>query len=445
MSGFLIGQLVKNIILFLQCYFLVFAANTSEFEQPKRSLSISTGYLEKIFNSNEALVDAPLSIIDSYGKLFDFATSSINENWWSRLLISALELPISYWLTSSLMVPFHEFGHARAIKAIGEGYSYGTAAFGKRFSGISNYWFLSTARLFTPPFFFPGAGEAWTSYGSRGGLRISSDLVSHYGKDGYEISISAAGLNNQSLLSKNLASGIYGGKGHITQSGHYFINKISGFVYSVMDKQESKLASKASDISSLLKGYLNKGYSIEHSDIELQSWVSMLSGTSYALLKGYLDYIIDGDAKVYPAEFFGVRVPDINSYINANGLSLEFVSGYRLSEALSFGLAYEFIWKGSSAHQITPSATYNLASVFPLVNELWLNADLVIGKGIGSDFSAEWLPFEQEQSSFWQRFSYFTNFSLHNALTLYGERNITSLTSGNVLAFTGFLGVRLNY
>ncbi len=417
---------------------------STEYQSPTRKLTLSSGYLERVFNSNKALVDFPLTAIDGYGALFDVATNSINEKWWSRLIISIVELPFGYWFSNSIFVPFHEFGHARSFHASGRDYRYTTKGYGKTLSGISTYWILSLARLVTPPFFFPGSGPA--SVGSLDKASINSELADYWGRSGSAVVRSAGGLNNQSLLAKVLAQEIYQRHGHVTQTIHYLMNKISGWGYSFLDRKSalSNLDSR-SDITSILEAYKEKGYAIKHADIELQSLISLLSGTTFSLLRGYYTYVANGDARVYPAELFGVRIPDINSYINARGLSLEFVSGYRVNPSLLFDLAYEFVWKGDSAHQVTPSVHFELASLAPKVNSLWINTDVVFGKGIGGAIGAEWMPFSIEDKGFWNHFSYFADVTVYNGFNLYGERNITSLRQGRTVSVDAFAGARFNY
>lgn len=424
--------------------FLSFSSLCADFEYKpaNRQLTLSLGYLERVFNSNQALVNFPVSVVDSYGALFEVATASINKQWWSRLIISIAELPVAYWISNSIFVPYHEFGHARFYHASGRDYLYTTAGYGKRLSGISNYWILSAGRLITPPFFFPGSGNA--SARAIGDASVNSSLLNYWGQNAVSIISSASGLNNQTFLAKTLAQEIYRRDGHITQTSHYLINKVSGFGYSLLDRKSTSLIAEISDVGSLLERYQAKGYGIKHRDLELQSLVSVLSGTTYALLRGYYNYLAHGDARVYPAELFGIRIPDINSYINARGLSFEFVSGYRVNRALFFDLAYEFIWKGDSAHQVTPSGHFDVASIAPSVDSLWLNADVVIGNGLGFGFGTEWMP-RFADLGFWNHFSYFADLTLYNAFNLYGERNITSLRNGRTMSLSALGGLRLNY
>jgi len=440
---------MKKIIVILLFAYPALAMNAVGEDLPKRSFSLSLGYLaDRTMNSNEGLADFPLGVIESYGALFDLTTESFTNHWWSRLITSILELPVSAWLTGALMVPFHEFGHARSVHALGLNYRYATHGYGRRLSGdIGNFWELSFWRFITPPIYLPGCGNASTRFSGTG--TISNALHEYWGNDGIWVIIAGSGLNNQSLLGKKIAHAINRGHGHIMHFQHYIGNKVYPFIYSKHDKNKNPnddpQINTGSDIGQIVRSYRAKGYSISHSDIEFQSLISLVSASTFALFKGYFDYIYKGNPKVFPLEFYGVRLPDINSYINARGLSLEIESGFRWSEDLFFDLAYEFIWKGDSAHQITPSTSFNLASIAPRLGALWLKGDVVIGKGWGGSLGAEWEPFTGENSNFWQRFSYFGDVALYNGFNLYGERNIPSLHSDKTASISVLGGIRINY
>lgn len=444
MDFFIFGIIMKRIGFFLAAL-PVICLNAPIYEPPKRQATLSTAYAERMVNSNEGLADFPLTIIDAYGSLFDKATHSINGHLGARLATALVELPtLSYWLGFALFVPYHEFGHSRANNAFGNASKYGISFYGKRINGIPNYWVLSTIRLFTPPMFYPGYGGAFTNRIIKKPVH-NTELNKYYGKGGESIVISASGLNNQSYLAKRIASNVYADRGHITQFFHQVGNKLAGAGYVLSARRGGAKQLGGGDVGHLVSRYIDKSLDISLRHIALQSYLSIFSGTTYAFLRGYYNYIAHGDARVYPAEVLGIRIPDINSYINARGLSLEFVSGYRWSKNLYFDFAYEFIWKGEKAHQATPSVHYNLATLWPKANSLWAHWDMVLAKGIGTNLSIEWMPYQQEDPTFWQRFSYFADAYLYNGLSLYGERNITAINPNSVLGFSAFLGARLNH
>ena len=201
----------------------------------------------------------------------------------------------------------------------------------------------------------------------------------------------------------------------------------------------------SSDIKAVISGYRKNGYGITHRDIKMQSLLTLISGTTYSLLRAYYDYFAHGDPVAKPAEFFGVRVPELNSYINARGLSFELESDYRIFHYLSAGIAYEFIWKGDFDQAFTPRARYNLAHHVPSLNEMWLSADLVIGKGLGGSIRSDYAPWNFEREDFLSHVGFFAAFTVYNAMTLYGERNIPSLTNQKTVAPEIIAGLYLRY
>lgn len=291
-------------------------------------------------------------------------------------------------------------------------------------------------RLVTPPFGFPGSGIASTNYIGTPANLLTSGLNQYYGTTGLNIITSASGLNNQMLLSKKVSDLIYENNGHITYFQHYLGNKIAGYVYSQMDKNtnpgDDPLFASSSDIGAIIAGYAAKGYGITHSDLEQQSLISLLSGTTYSFLRGYYRYVDSGDPVVETAEISGFRIPDINAYINARGLSYEVVTGYRFSNNFRLDLAYERIWKGDSTQQVTPRVNYQLASLFPQLNDFWISADVVMGGGVGGSLQAKWMPNPFNPEEFAKRLSYFARMSFYNAYTLYGERNTPSLNNREI-------------
>lgn len=408
----------------------------------ERRFSLSSGYFDTVFNSNEGLVNFPLSGIQAYSMLFDVVEKNFSKHGAIKLLTVTAELPVSYWLAHSFFMPFHEFGHARSYAASGAKYSFGTQGYGRQISGL-NFWTLSAMRILIPPFGFPGQGMAWAR--SEGNGSISSSLEQFWGPSGYGIIRSASGLNNQMFLAKRIADNIYNKNGHMIYLQHYIGSKISAFIYTYMDKNVQIGQDSKSDIGAILNGYAQKGYNIRPGDLKLQSLLSLASGTTFSLLRAYYDYFAHDNKIARPAQVYGFRIPDINSYINANGLSLEIDTGYRVSPSLSAGLSYEFIWKGDFEHQLTPKVRFDLALLAPVINELWLGADLVIGRGLGGSFNAEYAPFALDTNNFWSRFSYSAGTNVYNAYTLFGERNITSLTNNKTVALSADVAVHLRY
>ena len=429
----------KDMNRLITIFILLWAINVVADDELKRTLSVNSCYVETFFNSNEALVHAPLSFIQAYSKLFDVTTQGFRDSWPKRLANILLESTVAYWLSPSLSIPFHEFGHARAMHALGLPYNYGSVSYGHHFKNISNYWTLFGLRLITPPWPLPGSGLAYTSaQGSTGHLNetIYRDKGEH---NGLLLMIIGAGLNNQMFLSKAIGTTIYEQNGHISYLSHYLVGKVHGAVYSALNDGST------GDPSRIVKAYHDKGISINHRHLKALSLLSLISGTTFSLLYGYYNYLVHDDNIVRPIDIFGFRLPELNGYINANGLSFEIESDYRIADDFTAGLSYEFIWRGRNIHEVTPRVRYNFASLIPSLNDFWVKASVTIGKGVGGNVNAELAPMPLDARNFWTRFSYYFDMSILHAGTLYGERNIISLNQGNIVASSAFFGLRLRY
>lgn len=430
------------------CFFAVTTTSHAESEL-KRSLTLSSAYVETFFNSNEGLVAAPLSVMQASSKLFDVATDNFRDHVGKRLINFVVQIPFSYWLASALLIPFHEFGHARAMHALGFKYRYGSVSYGHHFKGLSNYWTLSGIRLITPPSPFAAQGLAYTATDGTSS-DISSKLFNQKGGEtGFQMMMYAGGINNQMFLAKAISTTIYENNGHPTYAASYVWNKFHGFLYTALDEKNNERAgdriSTRGDPTLIVNTYRERGIGVTYGHLKALSLLSLISGTTASLLYGQIRYLAFGDDVVRPFEIFGVRVPELNAYVNADGLSFEVETDYRINTSLTAGLSYEFIWFGKNVHEVTPRIRYDLASAVPELNEMWLKASLVVGKGIGASLRADYAPFDLDTSNFWSRFSYFVDARLFHGSTLYGERNIVSLARANIMAIDGALGLQLRY
>lgn len=198
-------------------------------DELSRNFSLNTGYAERFFNSNEALVEAPLSAIEAYTKLFDVTTAGFRDHWGKRLVNILVDIPVNSWLANALSLPFHEFGHARAFHALGLPYTYGTVAYGLHISKLTSFWSLSALRLLSPPWPLPGYGYAYTA--TTGTVVHMNEGLYHAkgASDGLTIIVTGAGINNQMLLAKSIATTFYEHNGHPLYLTHYVTNKILAF------------------------------------------------------------------------------------------------------------------------------------------------------------------------------------------------------------------------
>src|SRR6185503_21205128 len=114
--------------------------------------------------------------------------------------------------------------------------------------------------------------------------------------------------------------------------------------------------------------YKKLGIPIQKRDIQIASLLSICSGTIVSLFKSYYTFLKYGNPIVHSMEWKNIRIPDLNFYINAAGLSYEIVSGYRLSPHLNIQFAGEWIFKGIKKQwKMTPAIHYQLSSDVPII------------------------------------------------------------------------------
>ena len=377
----------------------------------KRPLTLSLGFFESM-NSNQGMVHYPLTMIQIHSLLFD----KIADSFESRIVPFLIELPLGYWLAQSFFVPFHEFGHARAARAMGMRSVYFSDGYGLKFL-IPNFWLLAFIRILTPPFGFPGGGHAATSISG-------TPTLSFYSKVEGELICTTSGLNNQSFLAFQIADFIYQNQGHFAYCVHYLGNKISPSVYAFMENDHFK-----GDITHILESYQTLGIDITRKDIQIFSLLSVCSGTTASLFKSYYTFLKYGNPIVETMEWKKIRFPDLNFYINASGLSYEIVSGYRFSPHLNLQLATEWVFKGiKNQLQLTPAIHYQLSSDFPgIPGSLWLKAECILASHPSGGFKIQWAPFKNMETG-WQSLFFETQYTYYHADNLYGERNIPKVS-----------------
>ncbi|QOL19668.1 hypothetical protein [Candidatus Bodocaedibacter vickermanii] len=118
----------------LLIFLISFVENTCDAKNPsadvltiKRSFTLTPGYMERTFNSNEMMKHGPLSLMQLYSKGTDVLCDISNDPL-TRLGIWGLCLFPNYYIADTSHTVYHEFGHARAIASMGLSYEYSASA-----------------------------------------------------------------------------------------------------------------------------------------------------------------------------------------------------------------------------------------------------------------------------------------------------------------------------
>lgn len=386
----------------------------------KRRITLSLGY-DEAFNSNEGMKHLPLTSIQGYSWVFD-QVAKMTCGSWSRfgLVCADIILHIPYlgksflehdsnWFLKEKWWPYlpayHEFGHARAMRAFSkegfEGYKV-TAKGGSDHKEGSVLWYYIHA-------FKQGALiEDAQTYGPNT-VRRPTQILTIY----------AGGLNNEARLCKEIANVVYRFNGHIAYFGPYLRGKVAPISYTA--KTISKVISDdVGDINYIWEYYKSYYPEFKLACIQYGGWASLLlSSSTYAFLKGYWDFIQTGNPIVRTFTWNGIRIPDVNFYFTRNGLSLEVVSGYQINPNLDLTLGIETVYYPHfSSVELTPGIRYTLPTkehgTFEFDLGLVINRYGYFAGHIGLEWTDPINPFTLE-----------TKVIYHNANTYLGERNIT--------------------
>ncbi|MDP3936140.1 MAG: hypothetical protein Q8Q56_04050, partial [Alphaproteobacteria bacterium] len=391
---------------------------------PKRRITLSLGYDEN-FNSNEGMKHLPLTSTQGYSWVFDQATK-ITEGEISRtaLVIADIILHMPYlgenfnkyennWLLKEKWWPYlpayHEFGHARAMRAFCnepfKGYDVQVARDPKKIDSVLWYYFHSIHHA--------GFTECAMTNGSFESQKYVQKLP-----------IFAGGLNNEARLSSEIADWTYRLNGHIAYFGAYFRGKIAPVSYTTKTKS-GLVDDDVSDIGHINKYYKSYYPGFNLDNIQYGGLVSLLcSSTTYSFLRGYWDFIKTGDTTVRTFTWNGVRLPDMNFYFTRNGLSLEFISGYQVNPNLWVNLGIETVYYPTKSIEFTPSVRYVLPTsiygMFEFDAGVVINAYGHFSAHVGVEWTDPINPLTLH-----------AKLIHHNANTYVGERNIPRALKGD--------------
>lgn len=91
-----------------------------------RSITLTPGYMERTFNSNEMMLHGPLGLMQLSTKGFDAAMNAVDHRG-AKWVVGLVWLLPHAVLSFSNNLVYHEFGHARAIASKGQDYVYSAA------------------------------------------------------------------------------------------------------------------------------------------------------------------------------------------------------------------------------------------------------------------------------------------------------------------------------
>ena len=179
-------------------------------------------------------------------------------------------------------------------------------------------------------------------------------------------------------------------------------------------------------MDALISGYTLKKIPVTKNNLNLAAQLSFFcSASTYAYLIGWGRFLKKGRSKVKPLEIGGFRLPDVETYFCAQGVSYKIISGYRLTKHVNFPISVEFIGKGEKGSEISLGSHVHI----PSADNLEISAYVLFGRALGGGGR---LRIHFEDIAFIEGVAETMHYKSY-----YGQRNIPTLK--NSLRSTAFL------
>ena len=133
---------------------------------------------------------------------------------------------------------------------------------------------------------------------------------------------------------------------------------------------------------------------------------------------GLWQFLLEDEEVFRYPDIFGLRLPETSMYLNLDGISYKFRSGYQINSTIFIPLSVETIIKG------TPRLEYSLGLHYQFNPEWTYHGEFRLGAELGYTHSIS-MKLNKE-------LNLQIGISQEDFRNLYGERNISSLEYGNI-------------
>lgn len=365
---------------------------------PSRTVSLDTRYFGAETN-NHGFAEFGKEVIGLHNLAFNKISSKFTSTESGRMYMLLGDYVVSNVLGSAFLTVYHEHGHYNRLRAVG---------LKPHFKGRpSNFFSFFTRKLGSP-------------YGSEATIASTTDrkftpkdsqryFNGNLLSNDWNIVMSGAGLNNEMRFAGDIGDKIIEGRGETTDFFFYLQGKTSTLTYS--NSQESS----GSDTKQMRTAYANKGYRINRNDMDRSNAIALfLSASTYMYGSSLFNYVKTGDTSVRALEFYGVQLPDVESYYTSKGISYKVKSGYRWKD-WRFPISVEFVGKGKAQKDIKIGVIKSL----PHFHNIDVRGDITMGKALGFTAQAIYPVIKNCEIA--------AGFTHENVKTFEGERNIMSV------------------
>jgi hypothetical protein len=236
----------------------------------------------------------------------------------------------------------------------------------------------------------------------------------------------AAGYNDQSDRARELQQKSYWEEAHYMDGAHYLRTRwfvpILGLISTLQrDARTDQPSEHDINLVLLENAYKSKNIQLSTTKVAALSTFSILCSASFykTFRHVHWEYYDQGTQFYRAYEWYGIRIPDIVPYLNANGMSYHITTGYRISPTLAIPVCCEFQIVGETAVE----GSIGLMIRFPQILNLNLHGNILINQeGLGGNIKASVTP--------WGSISVEGGFAYYNSKTLEGKRHVLSFKNG---------------
>ena len=377
----------------------------------RRSLSINTSYLKKLY-SNTQLADVGLETLQGYSFYSQRLEGLLPQNDMVRVAVRSATLFGNWHVSLAFEVAYHELGHATRVGAYGRNYKFGGVLTDSTDEDTGFFQLYGRLLLSGGLLSKTASVHAYDSKfepAERKNL-TGPDLADYTAKQ--ELIIHAAGVNNQMAFAERVADEAYEGDGHWTFALPYLRGKLWSIAY-------GKDAPRY-DMDRVFGSYDQLGVAASKSQMNRANLLALLaSGSTYRYSRGLYSYLRDGSHRPTGAyEFHNVRVPETSVYLTSRGISYKVKIGYRFEDGQLLNAALEYVAHGDHSAELT----LGLAKKVESLRGAKLSGNAILGRGMGGEIKAS-IPLS-DVSSIGMGLGHYSG------KTLYGERNVPSLEYG---------------
>ncbi|RAP26961.1 hypothetical protein DID78_06470 [Candidatus Marinamargulisbacteria bacterium SCGC AG-343-D04] len=372
--------------------------------------------------STRGMTEMTLQLHDATNMLYWSGLDDVDDRWWilSRVYKGFLGglAWTGYHVGRIYTVSLHEYGHGSRAMAFGYDVSYSVAYKDGKTDKVSSYYELLRDMFKSIP-----RGIEVVYMHSSGSKKDNLPLRD----EDIPLIKSAGGVNAEMQLAAAVEQRFYERKrASVYDVFPYLAGKKS--IYNYIRAEEGGLEN--GDMSRVIKKYEEKGIDVSFDELKTyNTYAMLLSGSFWALVNGWVDYVYTGEDEVRVKEYRGFQWPDVNMYLTRFGPTYHVQTGYRVNDKTRIPFAVETTLKGES------KTDYSVGLHRRWLQTLYTKTELRVGDQLGLS--------QEVQFNVSKRWTFEGGVQWMDFRNFYGERQ-GSLSSTSYKSTEVWIGMRVD-